>query len=71
MICPKCGSDHVDRDEVDIGVGTQCGPWGCFDCGWVEGDLERACSGCLPEYGDCLNAGCYLELLREPTEDGQ
>ena len=37
MTCPNCGSDHVDRDEVDIGVGTQCGPYGCFDCGWVEG----------------------------------
>jgi hypothetical protein len=38
MICPKCGSTHVDRDEVDIGVGTQCGPWACFDCGWSEDD---------------------------------
>lgn len=37
MRCPKCGSTHVDRDEVDIGVGVQCGPWGCFDCGWTEG----------------------------------
>lgn len=37
MTCPKCGSAHVDRDEVDIGVGTQCGPWGCYDCGWTEG----------------------------------
>lgn len=36
MTCPQCGSTSVDRDEVDIGVGVQCGPWGCFDCGWVE-----------------------------------
>ena len=35
--CPNCGSDHIDRDEVDIGVGTQYGPWGCSDCGWTEG----------------------------------
>lgn len=35
--CPNCGSDHIDRDAIDIGVGTQYGPWGCFDCGWTEG----------------------------------
>ncbi len=34
--CPNCGSDHVDRDAVDIGVGTQYGPLGCLDCGWSE-----------------------------------
>lgn len=37
MQCPKCFSDHVDRDEIDIGVGTQCGPYRCFECGWEEG----------------------------------
>lgn len=37
MVCPQCGSLNVDRDEVDIGVGVHCGPWGCFDCGWTEG----------------------------------
>lgn len=37
--CPECGSSHVDRDEVDTGVGTQCGPLACFDCGWVEWDV--------------------------------
>lgn len=35
MNCPECGAP-CDRDEVDIGVGVQCGPWGCFDCGWTE-----------------------------------
>ena len=35
MNCPKCGAP-CDRDEVDIGVGVQCGPWGCYDCGWPE-----------------------------------
>ena len=24
------------RDEVDIGIGVMCGPWGCGDCGWSE-----------------------------------
>ncbi len=36
MICPTCGSSHCDRDAVDIGVGTQYGPWSCSECGWVE-----------------------------------
>jgi hypothetical protein len=31
--CPKCG-DECCRDEVDIGVGTIYGPWGCPGCGW-------------------------------------
>jgi hypothetical protein len=39
MHCPKCGSDEVYRDSVDIGVGIQYGPWGCPSCGWSE-DIE-------------------------------
>lgn len=27
----------MDREEVDIGVGVQVGPWGCYACGWTEG----------------------------------
>ena len=34
--CPECGSDFMDRDAVDIGVGTQYGPWHCMICGWQE-----------------------------------
>ncbi len=48
MICPNCKSTECWRDEIDIGVGVQCGPWHCADCGWYEGheadaliDLER------------------------------
>lgn len=33
--CPVCGGE-LERDAVDIGVGTQYGPAGCRDCGWVE-----------------------------------
>lgn len=33
--CPKCGK-LCDRDEVDIGVGIQYGPWCCNWCGWSE-----------------------------------
>lgn len=39
MLCPKCNGECY-RDEVDIGVGIQCGPWGCTVCGWSE----------MPEY---------------------
>lgn len=35
MNCPKCQAE-CDRDEVDIGVGIQYGPYGCQACGWSE-----------------------------------
>ena len=42
--CPKCGSTDLDREHVDVGVGTQRGPHFCNACGWSEndgaGDLE-------------------------------
>lgn len=31
--CPVCGSTDTWRDEVDIGVGIQYGPWRCEACG--------------------------------------
>lgn len=34
--CEHCGSFNLTRDEVDIGVGIQYGPWICQDCGWSE-----------------------------------
>lgn len=34
--CENCGSHDLFRDEVDIGVGIQYGPWICQDCGWSE-----------------------------------
>ena len=34
MTCPLCG-DNCMRDEVDIGVGTIYGPFGC-SCDWSE-----------------------------------
>lgn len=33
--CPKCGSDDICRDSVDVGVGVIYGPYGC-SCGWSE-----------------------------------
>lgn len=36
MKCPACGGS-CRRDEVDIGVGVQCGPWRCEECAWYAG----------------------------------
>lgn len=47
MNCPKCGED-CQRDEVDIGVGIQCGPWGCPRCGWSEDDAYDLSEGQNP-----------------------
>jgi hypothetical protein len=35
-LCPWCQSDGLDRIEVDIGVGVQCGPWRCSNCLYAE-----------------------------------
>jgi hypothetical protein len=35
-LCPWCGEDSLDRVEVDIGVGVQCGPWSCSCCLYSE-----------------------------------
>ena len=37
MTCPKCAAECI-RDEVDIGVGTQYGPFECPKCGWSQAD---------------------------------
>ena len=36
MKCPDCGNEHLDRESVDIGVGTLEGPYSCPVCGWCE-----------------------------------
>lgn len=35
MKCPKCKSE-CEREEVDVGVGTIYGPYGCPSCAWSE-----------------------------------
>lgn len=59
MKCPRCGAD-CERDEVDVGIGTIAGgPWGCFECHWVEGepaecpDCGRDLGGSFPKCIDC------------------
>ena len=51
--CPACGAP-VDRDEVDIGVGTIYGPRRCADqCGWAE----------CPDCGEAHDGpGCWAKL---------
>lgn len=46
--CPACGSEHVERIEVDIGVGIQYCSWECFNCGWDENDAG-------PPFADDIN----------------
>ena len=38
-ICPECGGE-LWREEVDIGVGLECGPYHCNFCGWIEYDIN-------------------------------
>ena len=55
MDCPKCG-EGCSRDEVDVGVGVICGPYGCI-CGWSEDPTYDSSEGKSPkqqEYPDWL-----------------
>lgn len=31
---------------------------------------ERACADCKPEYGDCLNAGCFMDQQHPKGDEG-
>ena len=35
--CPECRAD-TEHEEIDVGVGTVCGPRSCYNCGWVESE---------------------------------
>ena len=48
MNCPKCNSE-CDRDEVDIDVAVQCGPYGCPSCGWSEWPEYDCSEGASPK----------------------
>jgi predicted RNA-binding Zn-ribbon protein involved in translation (DUF1610 family) len=48
--CPACKSHDGVRDEADIGVGIQYGPWHCQSCGWGE---STACPVCGQESCRC------------------
>lgn len=36
MNCPKCDSEEVWRESVDVEVGVIHVPYGCEECGWSE-----------------------------------
>lgn len=71
MRCPKCESWDCYRDEVDVGVGTIYGPYGCPSCGWSE-DSEYDLSdgknpvdekgGVLDQYGGYHPPGSSMAL---------
>ena len=73
MICPNCKSTECSRDEFNVGVGVQCGPWRCYDCDWYEGyaidtaiDAEREAEEKKQTCPDCNGTGDYVW----PSEDG-
>ena len=47
-LCPKCSSDDIFLEEVDIGVGIQYGPLHCHACGFDE---EKDTAALLKEHG--------------------
>lgn len=54
--CPRCG-EELYRHEVDIGIGTEYGPWGCNDCGWsIDRRYDRSDGQSIAaaEHPDCL-----------------
>ncbi len=66
--CPKCG-DGCWREEVDLGVGTDYGPWGC-SCGWSD-DQYYDCSSApadAPEGWRATPHGMLINLEREAEE---
>ena len=52
--CPHCG-EEAWREEVDVGVGIICGPWGC-SCGWSEYEQYD-----LTKEGGVQPDGTYLD----------
>lgn len=34
--CPNCHSFEIERERVDVGIGTLNGPRRCEACGWHE-----------------------------------
>lgn len=62
MTCPCCDCP-CDRDEVDIGVGVQYGPWFCNGCGWSEADSRcEVCGWPLKERKEdgCVRGNCSM-----------
>lgn len=80
MTCPKCGCEECHRDEVDIGVGVMCGPYGCPACGWSESqeydlsdgkDPVRADGSAIDQYGVVHPAGSSMALAYRMAHDAE
>lgn len=75
--CPKCDGECY-RDEVDIGVGIQYGPYGCTKCGWSEDseyDLSKGKSpldetgGAIDQYGGYHPSGSSMARAYRMAEE--
>lgn len=70
--CPCCGEKSLDRIEVDIGVGTECSPWSCFNCG-ADPFTARLMRERMEAENKLLREAldeAYAELSADSTRDG-
>lgn len=77
MDCPKCGTEDLHRESVDIGVGVMHGPYGCHVCGWSEDDQLDFSDGrshidedgnAMDQYGNIYPAGSKTALAHKIAE---
>lgn len=62
MNCPEC-KYPCSRDEVNIGVGTQYGPWQCNGCGWSESDKVNEILAKMDEASRCRSSEMELQVM--------
>lgn len=70
--CPNCGSEGtLDRESVDIGVGTMYGPWGCHACRWSESSKYDCSKGpaAADADGECFHDQFGMGLPRRSLMD--
>lgn len=71
--CPNCGSDDIDREEADVGVGVIYGPWGCRNCHWSSDPYWDSSKGEPPAAKDypgfyCSpNGGVYRKEAKDAS----
>jgi predicted nucleic-acid-binding Zn-ribbon protein len=66
-LCPECGQDSIDRNEVDVGVGVMTSPSWCMACGWTEefgADLSEQIEAGDEDLADALTEPDAIEELK-------
>ena len=61
LTCPKCGGE-CDQVSVDVGVGIEYGPVGCYECGWSsyeEYDRSEGTSSAQKRWDEDYGEGAY------------